>query len=84
MTYLHCPRCRLAIRSRADYLGPTNCPRCLARAAIASPLFQSARNGLELRADDVAARRATSAPAVAAARLRDTSVSPLAQVPFRA
>ncbi len=84
MTYLHCPRCRLAIKSRADYLGPTNCPRCLARAAIASPLFASALNGLELRADDTAARRATGAPALAAAQLHDASVFPLAQVPFGA
>jgi len=29
MIYLHCPRCRLAITCRADYLMIlTNCPRC--------------------------------------------------------
>lgn len=50
MTYLHCPRCRLAINSRAPYLTMTQCPRCLARAAIRTPLFASALNGHELRA----------------------------------
>ena len=50
MTYLHCPRCRLAINSRAPYLTMTHCPRCLARAAIRTPLFASALNGHELRA----------------------------------
>lgn len=50
MSYLHCPRCRLAINSRAHYLTLTNCPRCLARAAIAVPLFSSPLNALELHA----------------------------------
>jgi len=50
MTHLHCPRCRLAIRCRADYLRLTNCPRCLARAAITSPLFTSALNATDLHA----------------------------------
>jgi hypothetical protein len=31
----HCPRCRLAIAVRAEYLMVTHCPRCLARAATA-------------------------------------------------
>jgi len=48
-TYLHCPRCRLAIRCRAQYLTMTNCPRCLARAAVASPLFASPLTAAELR-----------------------------------
>jgi tRNA G26 N,N-dimethylase Trm1 len=48
--YLHCPRCRLAINCRAAYLTLTNCPRCLARAAIASPLFMSGLNASELHA----------------------------------
>jgi hypothetical protein len=48
--YLHCPRCRLAINCRASYLMLTNCPRCLAHAAIASPLFASALNASELHA----------------------------------
>ena len=47
--YLHCPRCRLAIRCRADYLRLSSCPRCLAHAAIVSPLFSSPLNGVELR-----------------------------------
>jgi tRNA G26 N,N-dimethylase Trm1 len=49
MTYLHCPRCRLAIRRQVDYLSLVNCPRCLARTAIAVPLFTSPLNGGELR-----------------------------------
>ena len=49
MTYLHCPRCRLAIRRRVDYLTLANCPRCLARTAIAVPLFTSPLNAVELR-----------------------------------
>jgi hypothetical protein len=52
MTYLHCPRCRLAIRCRAHYLMLTNCPRCLARARIVSPLFASPLDAHELHAGD--------------------------------
>lgn len=48
MTYLHCPRCRFAIRCRAHYLMLTNCPRCLGRSAITSPLFTSSLNAIEL------------------------------------
>ena len=50
MIYQHCPRCRLAIRRRASYLVLARCPRCLARAGISSPLFESPLNALELRA----------------------------------
>lgn len=48
MTYLHCPRCRFAVRCRAHYLMLTNCPRCLARSATTSPLFTSSLNAIEL------------------------------------
>jgi hypothetical protein len=66
MTYLHCPRCRLAIRCRAHYLTLTNCPRCLARAGIVSPLFASPLDAHELHAGEElpptrAANRARSA-----------------------
>jgi hypothetical protein len=50
--YLHCPRCRLAIKCRVDNPIPVNCRRCLARAAIAVPVFASQLNGAELRAAD--------------------------------
>jgi tRNA G26 N,N-dimethylase Trm1 len=50
MSYLHCPRCRLAIKCRAHYLTLTNCPRCLARAQIVSPLFTSPLTARELHA----------------------------------
>jgi hypothetical protein len=68
MTYLHCPRCRLAINCRAPYLTLTHCPRCLARTAIPTPLFASTLNGHELRA-----RQATPVTDVgqASARLQD-------------
>lgn len=49
MRYLHCPRCRLAIRCRADYLTMRHCPRCLAHAGIATKLFTSPLNAYELR-----------------------------------
>ena len=44
MSCLHCPRCRLAIRCRADYLTMTHCPRCLARAGMRTTLFASPLN----------------------------------------
>lgn len=50
--FLHCPRCRLAIRCRAPYLTLINCPRCLARASITSPLFASPLNASELRGEN--------------------------------
>jgi tRNA G26 N,N-dimethylase Trm1 len=49
MTYQHCPRCRLAIRCRATYLMMDHCPRCLARAAVISPLFCSPLDADQLR-----------------------------------
>jgi tRNA G26 N,N-dimethylase Trm1 len=50
MTYLHCRRCRLAIRCRAHYVLLSTCPRCLARAAIVSPLFASPLDDVALHA----------------------------------
>ena len=47
--HLHCPRCRLAITCRADYLKLTNCPRCLARAGLVSPLSSSSLTRMEFR-----------------------------------
>lgn len=41
MTYLHCPRCRLAMAQKVAWLGMVHCPRCLARARIAVELFSS-------------------------------------------
>jgi hypothetical protein len=42
MSYLSCPRCRLTIRIRAPYLVLRNCPRCLARAGLPTPMYVSA------------------------------------------
>jgi len=50
MLYRHCPRCRLAIRCRAGYLLVEHCPRCLARAGIATPMFSSPLDAVQLRA----------------------------------
>jgi uncharacterized Zn finger protein (UPF0148 family) len=41
MTYLHCPRCRLAVARKAARLGLVHCPRCLARGRVAVELFSS-------------------------------------------
>jgi hypothetical protein len=41
MTYLNCPRCNLAIRVRADYLAPRNCPRCIARHHVPVPMYSA-------------------------------------------
>jgi hypothetical protein len=41
MAYLNCGRCRLEIKIQAAFLRLENCPRCLARAAIVSPLVVS-------------------------------------------
>ena len=43
MAYLTCGRCGLEIKIRAAFLRIENCPRCLARTAIVSPLVLSAR-----------------------------------------
>ena len=58
MTYLHCARCKLAIQSGLNSVTPSTCPRCRARAGIASPLFASELNGVEMRAQERARRRA--------------------------
>ncbi len=77
MTYMHCPRCRLAIHCRAPYLTLTHCPRCLARAAIATPLFASALNGHELRARQ--ATHVVSDVGQLSARLQDVRAPQRAQ-----
>jgi hypothetical protein len=41
MSYLSCPRCRLTIRIQAPYLVMRNCPRCLARAGLPTPMYVS-------------------------------------------
>jgi hypothetical protein len=43
MAYLTCGRCGLEIKIRAAFLRIENCPRCLARSAIVSPLVLSTR-----------------------------------------
>ncbi|MEA2153925.1 MAG: hypothetical protein QOE11_65 [Solirubrobacteraceae bacterium] len=41
MAYLNCGRCGLEIKIRAAFLRLENCPRCLARSAVVSPLVPS-------------------------------------------
>lgn len=39
MAYLNCPRCALSIRMRDNHRSMEHCPRCLARAQLAVPLY---------------------------------------------
>ncbi|MBV9816756.1 MAG: hypothetical protein JOZ07_00235 [Solirubrobacterales bacterium] len=41
MTYLNCPRCGLKIHVRTSNLTLERCPRCLGRAGISIPMFQT-------------------------------------------
>jgi hypothetical protein len=41
MSYLSCPRCHLTICIRAPYLEIRNCPRCIARAGLPTPMHVS-------------------------------------------
>jgi hypothetical protein len=41
MSYLTCPRCRLSIHVRAPYLMLRNCPRCLGRVGLPTPMYVS-------------------------------------------
>jgi hypothetical protein len=56
MSYLSCPRCRLTIRIRAPYLVLRNCPRCLARAGLPTPMYVSAGPSMPIPAVDARAR----------------------------
>jgi hypothetical protein len=38
MLYMHCHRCNLTLEVRSSYLTLEHCPRCIARARIATPL----------------------------------------------
>jgi hypothetical protein len=43
--YVNCPRCGLVIGTRASWVAPEFCPRCLGRARLAVPMDVSARPG---------------------------------------
>lgn len=49
MEVLSCERCGLEIRIQAAYLRLVNCPRCLGRGAIVSPLTGRAVPGTPAR-----------------------------------
>ena len=88
MTYLHCARCKLAIQSGLNCVTPSTCPRCQARAGIASPLFASELNGVEMRAQERARRRAPrrakARPVVGYMRERDGDAGPIYTPPGEA
>ena len=81
MTYLHCARCKLAIQSGLNCVAPATCPRCQARAGIASPMFASDLNGVEMRARERQRRRAPrtarTRPAFGFMRERDGDAGPI-------
>ena len=81
MTYLHCARCKLAIQSGLNCVAPSTCPRCQARAGIASPMFASDLNGVEMRAKERARprapRKARARPVVGYTRDRDGVAGPI-------
>lgn len=52
---MNCPRCALAVRVRADYLKLERCPRCLARAGVSVPLYESDTPEWSLAAQEIAA-----------------------------
>jgi len=41
MRYLNCPRCHLTILERDPRVIASDCPRCLGKAGVRSPLFAS-------------------------------------------
>ncbi len=41
MAYLNCGRCGLEIKIQAAFLSMPNCPRCLARSVVVTPLVLS-------------------------------------------
>jgi NAD-dependent SIR2 family protein deacetylase len=41
MTYLNCPRCKLAIRRPRERLRIEYCPRCMARVRMAVRLYEA-------------------------------------------
>src|SRR3978361_137049 len=43
MSYMNCPRCGLSLGLRAPFLTLDRCPRCLARAGAAIPMYLSER-----------------------------------------
>jgi tRNA G26 N,N-dimethylase Trm1 len=47
-TFMHCPRCRHAIRGETTSSAPT-CPRCLERSGVATRMYASPLNSAEMR-----------------------------------
>lgn len=56
--FLNCSRCGLTIQVRFTWLRPEHCPRCLARARVAHPMFQSPLPFSQLTAGQPAVQQA--------------------------
>jgi len=39
--YANCTHCHLSIKVRQPWAAPEECPRCIGRLRLASPMFQS-------------------------------------------
>jgi hypothetical protein len=64
MPYLNCPRCALSIRIQATDLAMEHCPRCLGRARMPVPLYETPKPARV----DLFRRTATSADAPASGK----------------
>jgi hypothetical protein len=79
MACLTCGRCGLEIKIQAAFLRIDNCPRCLARSAIVSPLVLSARPPAPAGWRDVAASDRRAGPHRATPAARDGQAPPRPQ-----
>ena len=64
-SYMNCPRCGLTIGLRAPFLARDHCPRCLARADAAIPMYLSEQppaSSAKRPAQGVVAEDASPAP----------------------
>lgn len=72
MAYLHCARCGLQIKIHAPFLSIENCPRCLVRTAIVSPMTLSSSSQPATQGSD--AQRAPETRRAAATRRANQGV----------
>ncbi len=54
MSYMSCPRCGLTVALRAEYLTLERCPRCVAKARVAVPMFITGERSASARRTTVA------------------------------
>jgi hypothetical protein len=48
-TYLHCPQCRLAVRSETADATRPDCPRCLERSGVSTQMYASPLDAAEMQ-----------------------------------